>query len=180
MTHSGRVLQVHCQPCHIVYTDFRPTPLQHYLFPAGGDGLYMVVDERSNFREDNFQTAINAVGAGAEAKKEARKKAKGAGGAAPPAGPSDIFKIVKMVMSRQYDPVIIFSFSRQDCEALARQMMKLDLNDEDHRKAVEEVFWNAMDSLSEDDKKLPQVRPARHEQWRFLLAIDRKSLTDDF
>lgn len=139
-----------------MYTDYRPTPLQHYLFPAGGEGLYLVVDERSTFREDNFQTAVNAVGAGVEKRKEARKKAKGSGGG-PVQGPSDIFKIVKMIMTRQYDPVIVFSFSRQDCENLAKQMMKLDLNDEDDRKSVEEVFWNAMDSLSEDDKKLPQV-----------------------
>ena len=27
------------QPCHVVYTDYRPTPLQHFIFPAGGDGL---------------------------------------------------------------------------------------------------------------------------------------------
>lgn len=33
------------QPCHVVYTDYRPTPLQHYIFPAGGDGLHLVVDE---------------------------------------------------------------------------------------------------------------------------------------
>lgn len=34
------------QPCHVVYTDFRPTPLQHYMYPAGADGLYLVVDEK--------------------------------------------------------------------------------------------------------------------------------------
>jgi ATP-dependent RNA helicase DOB1 len=38
------------QPCHVVYTDFRPVPLQHYIFPAGGDGLHLVVDEKGNFR----------------------------------------------------------------------------------------------------------------------------------
>lgn len=37
------------QPCHVIYTDYRPTPLQHYIFPAGGDGLHLVVDE--NVRE---------------------------------------------------------------------------------------------------------------------------------
>ena len=47
---SNFVVQ-HRSPCHVVYTDFRPTPLQHYLFPAGADSLYMVVDERSRFRE---------------------------------------------------------------------------------------------------------------------------------
>jgi hypothetical protein len=29
-----------------VYTEFRPTPLQHYIYPAGADGLYLVVDEK--------------------------------------------------------------------------------------------------------------------------------------
>jgi len=46
------------QPCHVVYTDFRPTPLQHYLFPRGGDGIYLVVDDRGKFREENFQKAM--------------------------------------------------------------------------------------------------------------------------
>ena len=46
------------QPCHIVYTNFRPTPLQHYLFPSGGDGIHMVVNEKGQFREDSFQKAI--------------------------------------------------------------------------------------------------------------------------
>lgn len=36
-------------------------------------------------------------------------------------------------------------------------MAKLDLNDENEKKLVDGVFWNAMDSLSDDDKKLPHV-----------------------
>jgi len=41
-----------------VYTDFRPTPLQHYLYPAGAEGIYLVVDEKGVFRENNFAKAI--------------------------------------------------------------------------------------------------------------------------
>jgi len=52
---------VHNQPCHIVYTDFRPTPLQHYLFPKGGEGIYLVVNEKSEFREDNFAKAMGML-----------------------------------------------------------------------------------------------------------------------
>ncbi|PPD84992.1 hypothetical protein GOBAR_DD18064 [Gossypium barbadense] len=48
------IFHLHKQPCHVVYTDFRPTPLQHYVFPMGGSGLYLVVDENEQFREDNF------------------------------------------------------------------------------------------------------------------------------
>ena len=43
-------------------------------------------------------------------------------------GPSSCFKVVKMIMERQLQPVIIFSFSRRDCEALALDMSKLDFN----------------------------------------------------
>ena len=43
------IAKTHHSPCHVVYTDFRPTPLQHYLFPSGAQGLYMVVDEKGKF-----------------------------------------------------------------------------------------------------------------------------------
>ena len=36
------VAHLHHQPCHVVYTDYRPTPLQHYIFPVGGDGIHLV------------------------------------------------------------------------------------------------------------------------------------------
>ena len=39
-------------------------PPQHYIFPSGGDGLYLVVDEKSRFREDNFQKAMAVLQAG--------------------------------------------------------------------------------------------------------------------
>ena len=39
------VTHLHHQPCHVVYTDYRPVPLQHYMFPAGGEGIHLVVDE---------------------------------------------------------------------------------------------------------------------------------------
>lgn len=55
------ICKIHAQPCHVVYTDFRPTPLQHYLFPAGGEGIYLVVNEKSEFREDNFQKAMGVL-----------------------------------------------------------------------------------------------------------------------
>lgn len=43
-------------------------------------------------------------------------------------GETNIYKIVKMIMERQFAPVIIFSFSKKDCEIYAMQMAKLDFN----------------------------------------------------
>ncbi|KAL0348195.1 UNVERIFIED_CONTAM: DExH-box ATP-dependent RNA helicase DExH9 [Sesamum angustifolium] len=158
---AGRVERqaekVHQQPCHIVYTDYRPTPLQHYVFPSGGDGLYLVVDEKGKFREDSFQKSLNAlVPTNDDKRKENGKWQKGLilGKAGED---SDIFKMVKMIILRQYDPVICFSFSKRECEFLAMQMAKMDLNNDDEKVNIETIFWSAMDMLSDDDKKLPQV-----------------------
>jgi len=49
------------QPCHVVYTDFRPVPLQHYIFPSGGDGLFLVVDEKGTFRVRSNVNARNSL-----------------------------------------------------------------------------------------------------------------------
>jgi len=116
-------LQVHQQPCHVVYTDYRPTPLQHYLFPSGGDGLYLVVDEKGKFREDSFQKSLNALIPATEGdkKKENGKWQKGLV-LGRSGEESDIFKMVKMIIQRQYDPVILFSFSKRECEFLAMQV----------------------------------------------------------
>eukprot|EP00798_Chlamydomonas_sp_ICE-L_P020959 gene20959-27812_t len=140
------IAKVHESPCHVVYTDYRPTPLQHYIFPTGGDGLYMVVDERGAFREDNFQKAVAAItntaadgGGKAKAKKPlAQGQATGE--------KSDIFKIV-----------IIFSFSKKEVESLSMNMSALDLTDADEKKLIHSIYWNAMDCLSKEDQKLPQI-----------------------
>ncbi|KAM4719845.1 exosome RNA helicase MTR4 [Anableps anableps] len=151
------ICHLHKQPCHVVYTDYRPTPLQHYIFPAGGDGLHLVVDENGDFREDNFNTAMQVL-------RDAGESGGGSGGGkwdrgrkGGTKGPSSVFKIVKMIMERNFQPVIIFSFSKKDCEAYALQVSKLDFNNDDEKRLVEEVFNNAVDCLSDEDKKLPQV-----------------------
>lgn len=60
-------------------------------------------------------------------------------------------------MERNFAPVIIFSFSKKDCEVYAMQMAKLDFNTAEEKKLVDEVFNNALDVLSEEDRQLPQV-----------------------
>ncbi|XP_011207452.1 exosome RNA helicase MTR4 [Bactrocera dorsalis] len=150
------VCHLHKQPCHVVYTDYRPTPLQHYIFPAGGDGIHLIVDEKGQFKEDNFTTAMAVLqNAGDAAKGDQRGRKSGIRGV--DSGQSNIFKIVKMIMERNFAPVIIFSFSKKDCEVYAMQMAKLDFNTAEEKKLVDEVFNNAMDVLSEEDRQLPQV-----------------------
>ena len=49
---AGWVARLRQAPCHVISTDTRPTPLQHYAYPLGGRGLYLVGDEAGGFRAD--------------------------------------------------------------------------------------------------------------------------------
>ena len=49
------------QPCNVVYTDYRPTPLQHYIFPCGGDGLHLIVNDKREFNDSEFSNAMNVL-----------------------------------------------------------------------------------------------------------------------
>jgi ATP-dependent RNA helicase DOB1 len=161
------ITKTHNQPCHVVYTDFRPTPLQNYLFPAGADGIHLVVDEKGVFREDNFQKAMAVI---AEKQGDdpndpnAKRKGKGknrkinTGLLGGRKVQTDIYKIVKMIMIKNYNPVIVFSFSKRECEDYALQMSQLAFNEEAEKAVVNKVFQGAIEMLAPEDRELPQVQ----------------------
>lgn len=138
----------------------------------------MVVNEKSEFKEDNFQKAMGMLTAqqgedpasatSGRNKKGKTKKGGGTKGASNTStmsllglictlGPSDIYKIIKMIMLKAYNPVIVFSFSKRDCESLALQMAKLECNSADESAMVEKVFKNALNALAPEDQQLPQI-----------------------
>jgi len=158
------VTKMHNQPVHVVYTNYRPTPLQHYFFPTGAEGIHLIVDEKGAFREENFQKAMSSIAdkKGADpANPNAKQKGKGKdkkldkGGNQ---GVSDIFKIVRMIMLKKYNPVIVFSFSKRECEAGALQLSKLAFNDDSEKEMVSKVFNSAIEMLSPEDRALPQIQ----------------------
>ena len=56
------ITKLHAHPCHVVYTDHRPTPLLHYAFPRGGKKPLLVVDAERNINEGNFQMLTQELG----------------------------------------------------------------------------------------------------------------------
>ena len=160
---AGWIAKIHNQKVNVVYTEYRPVPLQHYLFPVGGDGLFLVIDDKGNFREQNFTKALLGLTMSTlesqinEDKKKRSKKPT-----------DDLQKIVSLVMERNLDPVIVFSFSKKDCEAYALLMAKMDFTSTDEKKLIADVcmiienetqiYKNAISSLNNDDRNLPQVK----------------------
>ncbi|RWV84037.1 hypothetical protein GW17_00054284, partial [Ensete ventricosum] len=175
------ICNLHKQPCHVVYTDYRPTPLQHYVFPIGGSGLYLVVDENEQFKEDNFmklQETFTKQKAQADGNKSGGKvSGRIAKGGTASAG-SDIYKIVKQdsvnscgqtnrrlehLMYIMLDvasaalQLVTWNFSRRECEQHAMSMSKLDFNGQEEKDVVEQVFRNAVLCLNEEDRTLPAI-----------------------
>jgi len=84
-----------------------------------------VVDEKKN-REDSFQKSLNVLVPTSEGdKKRVGEESDIFKMVKMIIEESDIFKMVKMIIMRQYDPVILFNFSKRECELLARWSMLL-------------------------------------------------------
>ena len=161
------IAEIHHQPCHVVYTNYRPTPLQHYIFPKGGEGLHLVVDERGSFRQANFQKAMATLQSGsveaasAEAMLSSGNSKRRGGGGKKKGGRGmfhDLHRIVKLIMERNLNPVIVFSFSKKDCEKFALALNQEDYTDQVEKDLISQVYANAIESLGEDDRMLPQVQ----------------------
>jgi len=148
------ICHLHKQPCHVVYTEYRPVPLMHYVFPNGGRGLHLVVDKKGEFREDNFNSAMAILrDVGDNSKSDFQRKGRNGGSG----GKSTCFEIIELIKEKGYLPAIIFSFSKRECEFYAKTVCKINFNTPKEQELVKRVYKNAMDSLNEDDQELPQV-----------------------
>jgi len=122
------IVKIKQQPCNVVYTDYRPTPLQHFIYPMGGEGIYMVVDQNGVFKEQNFTKAIAVLENDMNLDKILEDKKNRRGNQNKATQSSEIKKIVTLIVDKGLDPCIIFSFSKRDCEAYATALKGCDFN----------------------------------------------------
>ncbi len=146
------ICKIKNQPCNVVYTDFRPVPLQHYVYASGSEGIFLVVDDKGTFKEENFSKALSHVSEEMLLDKINEKKAK-----KKQSVENDVRKIITLIKDNSLDPAIVFAFSKRDCESNALALSKMDLTTEEEKHAIELIYNNAISTLSEDDAKLPQI-----------------------
>lgn len=63
-------------------------------------------------------------------------------------GGSDLNKLIKLIMEKKLDPVIVFSFNKRDIEAYAMSMIKFDFNTSKEKEKIREIYKNAVNVLS--------------------------------
>jgi ATP-dependent RNA helicase DOB1 len=124
------IAATHRQACHVVYTDYRPTPLEHYVFAAGSRDLRLLAVERNR-----------------------------SGAADPRRGREDaLAPLLNLLVRRGLTPAIVFAFTRRRCEiAAVSAQHQTDLLSRDESLLVERVFDAVMGALGDDDRAMPQV-----------------------
>ena len=154
------IASVHGTPCHVVSTDYRPTPLVHYAFPLGGSGIYLLKDDKGNFKMDNFlkvkafleaQKGEGGGGGGVTKEEEEKKKKMGAGAGAggkrrssagaqkKQLGPQldeELAKLIDMLRAKNMAPIIVFSFARRACEDFAMKLSGLGRGAKNNKQTV--------------------------------------------
>ena len=157
------------QPCNVIYTEFRPVPLQHYVYPTNSDDIILVVDEKGNFKEDNFNKALTQISTrvnnieendNKNALTQINDKSMNSKEKKIKTEEEDIKAIVDLVIDNDLDPAIIFCFSKEKCEFLAKSLQSsgINLTKEEEKKTIEEIYICAMLTLSEEDQNIPQLK----------------------
>ena len=78
------------------------------------------------------------------------------------ASEDDIMKIMKTIRARSWFPVIVFSFSRRQCEEHAKALTKgktqLDFTTTEQKEVIKQIYDNALLCMAEEDRDLECVR----------------------
>ncbi|EFJ40622.1 hypothetical protein VOLCADRAFT_121704 [Volvox carteri f. nagariensis] len=140
------VAHLHKSPCHVVYTDYRPTPLQHYAYPSGGRGLYLLLDERGNFRTENFDKLRESLSMTAIKFQNWE--------------PVIFFSFARRDCESYANALLARKEVRGkggDPDREREKELLFDFNTEDEKSQVEEIYDNALQCLSEADRQLKPI-----------------------
>ena len=187
------ITKIKKQPCNVVYTSFRPTPLRHYLFPVemSNTKLYLVLDSnvattkgnKKNveeiFHDKNFGTAFDILKDSQKLDNCSQKKNKNKKNETK----LGLIKLIKCLHRQDFCPVIVFAFSKRECETNALDLFKynpiqktkydknnnlkigkteeseniIDFNKEEDKENIETIFYNCIQKLSKEDQELPNI-----------------------
>lgn len=148
---------------NVVYTDFRPVPLEYFGQMAGQKQMLLLKSTKGEVNSQNIGklTALSKNTETGETdgkddgdKIDTRRKKKKASSKL-----TDIILILKTVRKKKMIPAIIFAFSKKEVENLGRTIAKsMELLEKHEQESVVNIFNSTMTVLSEEDRKLPQIQ----------------------
>lgn len=161
---SEWIAQIHHQPCHVVYTEYRPVPLKYFLAPTGKD-IIQVKEADENVNDGAVFTAFSKVQQ--VQKNTSRRLFKGLSihemisRSKPKVDKESNYRltcdIANSLVDQKRDPILVFAFSRKDCDELPNSLDGRRFIPEDISESISEMVDATVEKLSDSDKKLPQI-----------------------
>lgn len=181
------IVSIHQQPCHVIYTEKRPTPLEHYLYaneaPTARHSRQPLPPREPRQAQapgrpgrGRLPAAGSADAAGSslcsanrnmllivnkEGEFQHRSFLSLPKTASHPQRRRETINIIDILRTLQASnnlPTIVFSFRRKECETYALTAKDVfDFNTDQERELIETIFTNALNSLREEDRKLKQI-----------------------
>ncbi|XP_015116157.1 helicase SKI2W [Diachasma alloeum] len=147
---------------YVISTLKRPVPLKHYLY-AGTDGKtrndrFLVLDGDGQFNLDNWYK-IKTLKDGKSKNKNAPVRNNNRRQQLNPKQEKTMWEAF-IAHLREHDklPVVIFTLSRNRCDANANALVSVNLTTETEKGHVRAFFKKCIKRLNESDQQLPQVR----------------------
>jgi len=163
---------------HVIYTDKRPVPLEHFMYATGK--LHKVMDGKKQFLKDGYAAGIKAL---KETSLKDKSKAKAGTGGNPASKKQQEqqkqqYKIsgnrsnekterahwldlIKFLNKNELLPCVTFVFSKRMCDLRAEALQSLNLTTANEKGRIMIVFAKALARLHGSDRDLPQVRRVR-------------------
>ncbi|KAH0571028.1 Helicase [Spironucleus salmonicida] len=157
---AGWVCSIHGKPMHVIYTEFRPVPLQFCICPIGGTEVFHAFSS-----DDRQLNTANIAKARQMLPFQGGKQGGMTGKLKQKMMNETILTCLKMLKSKQILPVIVFSFGKARCEELAQMLLKEgqigSLLSQSQQDAVELIFSAALREIDPADQQLKQIVQAR-------------------
>ncbi|KAM0678285.1 Exosome RNA helicase MTR4 [Binucleata daphniae] len=182
---------------HVVYTEKRPTPLEHYLAQKGGQMTKILYEKSNSKSSSSFEKKKYKKRIESEDYKKDKKNGKGDDdtnnsnkdtdgcetnnknatvaklttsyfdkdsfelcmkriNGRQRIEEDDVKAVVVNLINQDCLPVIVFSFSRKECEKYALSLSDDFLN-ESEKETINIIFTNALQNLTEEDRNLPLI-----------------------
>ena len=140
------ILKVKGLDCiNVVYTDFRPTPLEYFAYKSGEKRIYLLKDRKGQFLSHNFEKISSGDDNIGKKKKNTNKGA-------------EVINIVKMIKQKDWVPAIVFAFSKKEVEQLAKSIsQKMQMLNSSETATLVGLYNSTIGTLSQEDQKMPQV-----------------------
>lgn len=166
---AGWVASLHSIPVHVVYTQYRPVPLMHFLCPVGGDGLYpicssidknkirhdQVIKAKANLPHDNAQAVARGEEEGTSGHSNKKQQQK--------AVRDTLHKVMKNLIARDCFPLIVFAFGKKKCETYAMDFISDYFNNGQRatsRPPLQRTYGEEPQALiPQDNQQATQAQP---------------------